>query len=250
MLGFDIPTFVFQIINFLVLLAILTRFFYRPILEVMERRQAQIDARIENAEQRERQADEERHGLARQAEIASREATVLVDAARNEAAKERQRLLEAAKAEAAVVIEEARRTLATEEEAAIGRLSRRLSESAVKIAGALIRDSSGEAVHANLVDRLLTDGLGLDEAAQETATLQKDWKLLVVESAYPLDASREKALLQQTARTLGRQTEDLTLEVNEVPELIAGVRLLVGALVVDMSLKHLLDELSKPEGRP
>ena len=60
MLGFDIPTFVFQIINFLILLAILARFFYRPVLDVMQQRQEQIDARIEDAEERARQADEER----------------------------------------------------------------------------------------------------------------------------------------------------------------------------------------------
>ncbi len=147
MLGFDIPTFVFQIINFLILLAILARFFYRPVLEVMQKRQEQIDARIEDAEQRARQADEERAKLAQQSETAAREAVTLLDTARIEAAKERKRLMEAARADAAAVIDEARVTAQAEEQAAMGHLGRRLSQSAVNIAGSLVRDSSGEAVH-------------------------------------------------------------------------------------------------------
>jgi F-type H+-transporting ATPase subunit b len=250
MLGFDVPTFVFQVINFLILLAILARFFYRPVLDVMRRRQEQIDARIEGAEQRARQADEDRKELAQQSETARRDATALVDSARNEAAKERQRLLEAAKVEAAAVIDEARQTAATEEQAALGRLSSRMSRSAVNIAGALIRDASGEAVHESLVERLLSDGFGLDAAAGEQARIdfQKDANRLVVESAYPLDDTQEQALRQQAAQVLARSPDDVRIEVHEDPALIAGVRVLLGALVVDMSLKHLLEELSQQEG--
>lgn len=250
MLGFDVPTFVFQIINFLILLAILTRFFYRPVLEVMRRRQQQIDDRIADAEERARQAGEERQLLARQSETAAREAAALLDSARNEAAKERQRLLEAARAEAAAVIDEARRTSAVEEQATLGRVSSRLSQSAVNIAGALIRGTSGEAVHKSLVERLLADGFGLDEADQQQARrdLKKDANRIIVESAYALDASQEKALLQQAARTLGQPSKELRIEVRETPQLIAGLRLLVGSLVVDMSLKHLLEELSASGG--
>ena len=66
MLGLDLPTFVFQIINFLILLAIMTRFFYKPVLALMARRQAEIDARLADAAERARQADEERRNLEEQ----------------------------------------------------------------------------------------------------------------------------------------------------------------------------------------
>jgi F-type H+-transporting ATPase subunit b len=246
MLGFDVPTFVFQIINFLVLLAILARFFYRPVIEVMQRRQEQIDARIEDAETRARQADEERQQLAQQSETAAREAAALLESARDTAATERQRLLEAAKAEAAGVIDEARKHASTEEEAALGRLSQRLSQSAVSIAGALIRGASGKAVHDSLVQRLATDGFGLDEEAQKQVRLdfRKDANRVIVESAYPLDDAQELSLRQQAAQTLGLPPEQLRIEVREDAELIAGVRVLLGALVVDMSLMHQLQALS------
>jgi F-type H+-transporting ATPase subunit b len=250
MLGFDVPTFVFQIVNFLILLAILARFFYRPILQVMQQRQDRIDARIEDAEARARQADEERARLAQQSTEASRQAAALLESARNEAARERQRLIEEARGEAAELVEESRKSAAMEEQAALDRLSNRLSESATRIAASLIRDTSGEALHASLLERLHADGFGLDEAGREQAKLdfQEEPGALVVESAYPLDAKQRTALRSQTAKLLGRPVRDLRLEVRENPDLVAGVRIVAGAVVIDFSLKHLLEELSQQEG--
>jgi F-type H+-transporting ATPase subunit b len=250
MLGFDVPTFVFQIINFLILLAILARFFYRPVLDVMRRRQEQIDARIEQAEERARLADEEREKLAQQSEAAKKQATSLVEAARDEAARERQRLLQSAKEEAAAVIDEARQTVAAEEQAALERLGGRISQSAVKIAGALIRETSGEAVHESLVRRVIAEGFGLDEAAREQARLdlQRDAGNLVVETAYPLSDEQLASLREVAAKTMQRPAGELQIEVREAAGLIAGVRVLAGALAIDMSVRHLLDELGKHEG--
>jgi F-type H+-transporting ATPase subunit b len=250
MLGFDVPTFVFQIINFLILLAILARFFYRPVLDLMRRRQDEIDARIEDAEERARLADVEREKLARQSQSAEREAAKLLESARDDAAIERQRLLEAAKAEAASLIDEARNAATAEEQAALGRLGNRLSESAVKIAGALIRGSAGETVHESLVERLLTEGFGLDDAGREQAKLdfRNDASGVVVQSAYPLSSEQQAALRDQASKVLASPPHDLRIEVREDPDLIAGVRIVAGAVVIDMSVRHLLRELSRQEG--
>lgn len=249
MLGFDVPTFVFQIVNFLILLAILGRFFYRPVLDVMRRRQDEIDARIEDAEARAHLADIEREKLAQQSQRASQEAARLLESARDEAAIERQRLLDTAKADAASVIDEARKTASSEEEAALDRLGNRLTASAIKIAGELIRGSTGESVHKGLVDRLLGEGFGLDEAGREKAKLdfRSDTGGVVVETAYPLSPEQQAGLRDQAGKVLDRPPDQLRIEVREDPGLIAGVRIVAGAVVVDMSIQHLLRELSQQE---
>ncbi len=246
MLGFDVPTFVFQIINFLILLAILARFFYRPVLDVMNKRQATIDARINDAEERARKADEERTALAQQSVKAQQEARALIETAQSDAAKERARLVEAARAEAASLIDEARKTATAEQHAALERVSHQVSQSAVNIAAALIRGTSGEAVQDALVQQLLSEQLGLDgatlETAREDASPRAD--VMLIESAYPLSAELQQQLRERAAKRLGRETKDLRLEVSEDPSLIAGVRIVVGAIVVDMSVRHLLEQLA------
>ena len=250
MLGFDIPTFVFQIINFLILLAILTRFFYRPVLDVMQKRQAQIDERIEDAERRGREADEARVKLAQQSEAAAREAATMLETARSQAGKERERLIEAAKKDAAALVDAARATATTEEKAAMERVGQRLSQSAVNIAGSLVRQSSGEAVHNALIERLLSEGLGFQEEARQEAAedLHKDANKIVVQSAYPLEAAQEQSLRGLIGKTLDLPPDEVVVEVREAPELLAGARILLGAHVVDMTLLHQLEMLSEQEG--
>ena len=246
MLGFDVPTFVFQIINFLILLAILARFFYRPVLDVMNRRQQAIDARISDAEERAKKADEERQALAQQSVKAQQEARALIETAHADAAKERTRLLEAARAEAATLIEEARKTAQAEQHAALEHVSHQVSQSAVNIAAALIRGTSGEAVHEALVEQLLSDQLGLDGRSFETAGdgAPPPADIMHIETAYPLSPELQTQLRERAAKRLGRPPGDLRLEVNEDPSLIAGLRIVVGAIVVDMSVRHLLEQLS------
>jgi F0F1-type ATP synthase membrane subunit b/b' len=45
MFSFRLSTFIFQLINFFVLLAVLTWFFYRPLLRAMQRREEEVAAR-------------------------------------------------------------------------------------------------------------------------------------------------------------------------------------------------------------
>lgn len=245
MLGFDLPTFIFQIINFVILLAILARFFYRPVLDVMRRRQEQIDARIEAAEEKARQADAERQELAGQAARAAEEAAALMERTRAEAGRERRRLLDAARGEAATLIDEARKTIAAEEEAALARLEHRLSESAATIAGSVIRNVAGPAVHESLLAGLLSNGFKLEDEALQAARSSGDGRpaAVRVESGYPLDEAQQQRLREAAAQILERPAETIELDLREEPALLAGVRVLVGGLVIDSSLKHMLAEL-------
>jgi F-type H+-transporting ATPase subunit b len=248
MLGFDVPTFVFQIINFLILLAILTRFFYRPVLKLMQERQAQIDARIQDAEARAKEAGDERRKLAQQSEVARREADTVIESARREAALERQHTIEQARSEAAAILQEARNSAAAEERAAIERLTRRLSDSATTIAGGLIRNVAGEKVHNEMLHRLSVE-LEQRKGSLDEATASLTGPLpAVLETAYPLTDSQLMDLRNQVAAALEREPGALPIEVRETPEILAGARLTLGALVVDMSLKHVLEELAREGG--
>ena len=60
MLRFQLSTFIFQVVNFFILLAVLTRFFYRPLQQAMKRQEAKITARLHEAEERVQKADSER----------------------------------------------------------------------------------------------------------------------------------------------------------------------------------------------
>ena len=59
-MGFDLVTFVAQIVNLFVLVWLLKRFLYRPILKVIEKRQQEIRDKIKTAEDMRLQSEKER----------------------------------------------------------------------------------------------------------------------------------------------------------------------------------------------
>ena len=109
MLHIEPTTIVFQVINFFVLLVILTRFLYRPLLRTMQAREAEIAARLHEADERTRQADAERAHLAEQAQQAAAEAEVERTALIAAANREREQLLHRARDESGQLLDAARR---------------------------------------------------------------------------------------------------------------------------------------------
>ena len=137
MLDIQWSTIIFQIINFLILLAILTRFLYQPVVRTMQQRQAAIAAQLHEADQRVAEADAEREQLAQAIEQASRQADELLASARADAVAERARLIETARNDAARYHEEAQRAMQEQEREALSRLEARIRATAVTIADRL-----------------------------------------------------------------------------------------------------------------
>ena len=57
-LGISLTEFIFYLINFLILVGVLTKFLYKPFLNVMETRKQSIKDALDNAELTNRRADE------------------------------------------------------------------------------------------------------------------------------------------------------------------------------------------------
>lgn len=99
---------------------------------------------------------------------------------------------------------------------------------------------------ANLV-RLLSDN-GRLAALPEIATLYEERRVagqgvrqVLVRSAFPVDAEQEQVLAASLARRFGAQVE-LTVELD--PDLIGGVEIRAGDLVIDDSVRGKLKQLS------
>lgn len=84
MISIDITVF-FHIINMIVLMAVLNKILYRPILSIMDRRQENLDALGGEAEQFERHARDRQAEVDRKMREASVKAKKALEAARSEA---------------------------------------------------------------------------------------------------------------------------------------------------------------------
>lgn len=240
-MGLEFSTVIFQAINFVVLLAVLTYFFYRPLQRMMSKREGEIAERIDRADRREAEAEAEKQRLAAQTQEAAKRAEELVAETRRRAGEERERLLAEARDEAARLVDAATRTTHEREASVLSRAEAHVADAAVNIAANLIRSAAGEELHHALLDRLMSDGFPDGPSSHLLLEDVVARGSLVVESAYPLDGDERERLQALVAKAAN--THAPTIEVSVDPALVAGLRIVSRDLVVDMSLRSTLEEL-------
>lgn len=157
--AFDInlPGLIFQVINFLLLLYLLNRFMFKPLLARMDERSAKIEKGLEDAEAAAR--DRELARAEREAAVseARREAAEMIARANKIAEDTRNEILGEARAEAEKVTTRAREEINAEKERAMAELRAEVADLALTAAGRLIRAEMDAATQRRLVEEFLAE---------------------------------------------------------------------------------------------
>ena len=234
---FDLTTFIFQIINFVVLLYILKRLLYKPVREIIEKRRGMIEKTVEDAEQTKREAIELRakyeEEMTRLEDL--REQTL--EELRAEAMEEKKRLLDAAEEEAGRVIEREKAVFDGEKTRLRAEMKDRAMDATCIMASNLLKDISDEELHKAVYRRLMNV---LNEIAPDLLKMaEKDDSLrLELASAYPLGAE-EVAKFSSTLESLVSKKVVVNSILDE--NLIAGARMKAYDRVYNFSLSGQID---------
>lgn len=232
-------TFVFEIINFLVLVWILKHFLYRPVLDVIARRRAEVDKTLANAEAKqteakrlEKQYESRLADWERERENARATLARELEAEREKKMEELQTALEQER-EKAQIAETRRQTDAIHKTEGMALMQ------GARFATRLLEQATGPDLEARLVELLIS---GLDQLADvEIAALHnksgKKPEAVVVTSAFLLSEKQQRRLKLALAK-ITDSAVPLRFEQNS--ELIAGLHITIGALVLDANLR---DEL-------
>lgn len=145
-------TLLLQAVNFLILVWLLRRFLYRPVLAVIAERQAATERVRSEAEAARQAAEAARQSLEDQRTALPAERDRLIAAARAEAEAERASLLEKARGEADHALEEVRSRLAEERAQALEALQRHAADLGIRLATRLLRDAPAAVLTVPLLD--------------------------------------------------------------------------------------------------
>src|SRR5579872_1716801 len=238
-MNFSFSTFIFEIINFLVLAYILQRFLYRPLHDMIDRRREAIARAQEEAAEARRQAEELQQQLAAKLAGADEQRRQVLARAHDEAEEQRRRLLAHADDEARDRIADAERAIELEKRDARDALQAELLHDALEVTERLLAEVSSSTVQEQLVERLVStlDALPVQERKQ----LTESWKpgdRAVLESASVLGRSEVERIEKAASNIVGRPV-DLSLQTD--PDLIGGVRLRLDGHLWDASLAGSLE---------
>jgi F-type H+-transporting ATPase subunit b len=141
-----------QGVNFLLLIVLLTKLLYRPLLAKMNERTQAIQKSLDEAQQARAEAQKEREEFASKIQAAHAEAQGIRAAALKDAADEQRRLVEAARAEAGRLVASARQEMEQDVRRARQELRQEVADLAISVSERLIRKSLNDADHRRVVD--------------------------------------------------------------------------------------------------
>lgn len=143
---------IIQAVNFIILLVLMTKLLYRPLLAKMDERTQAIQKSLDEAQAARAQAQRERDEFAAKIQAAHAEAQGIRATALKDAADEQRRLVDAARAEAARLVTGARQEMDQDVRRARQELRQEVADLAIAVSERLIRKSLNDVDHRRVVD--------------------------------------------------------------------------------------------------
>jgi F-type H+-transporting ATPase subunit b len=227
-----------QIVNFLILIALLRRFLYRPVLDAMDRREQRIAEQRRDAERREAEADKREREFRDKSADLDRRREELLDQARDEAETERQERLQEVRSEVEHQRERWHAQLEQEWESARAALSRRLAQVVTEAARRVLADladSTLEEAMTRAFERRLAD---LSESDRR-AMAEDAGRLEVATGFEPTDETR-RALTEAV-----REHFDRDVRFVRGDDLVGGIELRAQGWKLSWTVAEYLQDIEK-----
>jgi F-type H+-transporting ATPase subunit b len=232
-------TFLLEIVNFLILIWILKRFLYKPVLKVIAQRRAGIDERLSEARRLHNEAETLKAQYEGRLTDWVHERQQARDILAQELDEERSRQMEALQTTLTQEREKARVVDMRHRAEMIHQTEHRALQQGAEFATRLLAQASGPELEIRLLDLMLDDLSGL--SADQIAAIKTQWGEppadIMVSSAYPIPQDKWQSLEQALTSSTSLS---VPVHYEQNPELLAGLRVTIGTWVLHANLR---DEL-------
>jgi F-type H+-transporting ATPase subunit b len=233
-----------QALNFIILVWLMKRYLYKPILHAIDAREKKIAAELADAAAKEMEAKKECDEFQHKSEELDQQRAGLLKKATDEATAERQRLVrearEAADALAAKRQEALRRDAENLAQAIQRRAQREVFEIARKALADLAATSVEERIVAVFADRLRQ--LDSPTKAGLTKALEAASDSALIRSAFALPAEQRAAIQNALDETFAAHVH---VRFETAPDLVSGIELAASGQKVGWSIDGYLASLEK-----
>lgn len=234
-------TLVAQVVNFLILLYLLKRFLYGPIVEAMEQRDQKIKARLQEAQEKRSQAEEQAEQYQQQRQELEAMRTERMTDLKREIEQRRKELLHQAQAEIQEQKKDWQTALQQEQDAFLQDLYQQLGDEATEIARRALKDLADLEVEqrvAALFYKHLQE-LDPDHKSDIGNALRSSKDKAVIRSAFELRQKTQQSLIQQVQEQL-LDGDAFDPDFQTSPELISGIELKVDGYQVSWNMHDYL----------
>lgn len=235
-------TFAAQIVNFLVLVALLRWLLYGRIVRAMHDRKAKIQNRLEEAEQWRREAEKAAHEHEEEVRAIEQRREQMLEAARNQAQEEGERLRREAREDVDRKRRQWEEAFRRERRDLLSEVRRQAGHAGVEAARRTLEQLADVDLEARIWDRFAERLRKLDDQQRDEIArhLGDGEDVVSIRSAFNVSQERRKRLRETLRETIGYNA---AIEFEQASDLICGLELDVGGYRFGWNVKQFLHDL-------
>ncbi|MDR3391698.1 MAG: F0F1 ATP synthase subunit B [Sulfuriferula sp.] len=240
-------TVIAQVVNFLILVWLLKRFLYRPILQAIDEREQRIAAELADANASKLAAQSERDEFMRKNEAFDQARADMTAKAMEEAQNERQQFVNVARQESEQLREQWQQALRNEHQNLSAEITRRTQEEVFAIARKALTDMAGVTLEARMVELFVQRLHGLEGAERMhlVASFKAAPAQVLVRTTYALTPQQRSAIEDAVKFVFGVEQP---MQFELAPDIVSGIELVTSGQKLAWSIADYLGTLEKGVG--
>lgn len=237
-------TVIAQVINFVILVFLLKRFLYKPILNAIDAREKKINAQLADAENKKREAKLERNEFIQKNETFDAEKQQLMQNVIAETKTERERLLKEARIDADALKTKHSEALSEMRNNLMEESKQQMKQEVFSISKKTLIDLASVNLELKIAETFIKQLKKLNESEKNNfiQSFKSDSKPMVVQSAFNLSPELQHKIKKAVDKILGTDTN---FQFKVEPHLIAGIEMTANGYKLAWSISEYLDSLKK-----
>ena len=241
---FDWFTLVAQLVNFLILVWLLKRFLYKPILNAIDEREKRIAMQLHEAEILKKEATTELDNFQQKNQEFEQRRQELLSNAISEVDSERQRLIKQTRSDIEKLRLELQETIKNEQEKLGSEIVQRTRKEIFSIVRKTLYDLASVSLEDQMTDVFVNRIKNLDPNEKEllqSGITQVRGKI-ILRCTFQLSTNQEAKIEEILNKELGRETK---VNFETTPNLISGIELIAGGYKLVWTIDDYLESLEK-----
>ena len=237
-------TVIAQVLNFLILVWLLRRFLYKPILDAIEARENKVAGQLSDASSKMEEANKKLEEYQQKNEEFDEKKKEMMDQAVSQTEEEKQKLLEQARKDAVALGDQLKKATEEKEELLEKEIIEKTQQEVFDISRKTLKDLAG----TELEDRVVQTFIGkLNDPSgavkQQILPIFNSGKTeVMIKSAFDL-SEKQKEEITSTIKNITEKDSAFTFETS--PDLISGIELSVNGYKLAWNISSYLDSLEK-----
>lgn len=231
-----------QILNFLVLVFLLKKFLYKPIINAMEQREKNIMNRLEEAEKTREKAQKEAEYYRQKQQEWEEEKQNRLEQIKQESEQEKQKLMRQAKVEIETLRQQWYEQLQREKHNFLDELKQKANQQIMKLSRQALQNLADADLEQQMINKFVE---GLPQLAQHQVIKDNNLKnekheLFTIRSAFTISEPQKQQLIQALQQQFN---QGIKINFESDNNSICGIELLNHGYKIPWNLDSYLDEL-------